>query len=214
MFDTLQTFIIILWIVILAYIAFLLTIAISEDVDFPKVFYPFVRKNKKKLFFIFASTILFILFLNSLVIVKEGQVAVISRHEIPISIRENGVSFKLPFIDKKNTFSINEQLMKVGTPDPLVIPLKDLDNAKAIVTISFHINDPTLLYSSAKSIENAQMLLLPRLKDLIQTDSSKYTKKDFLLNKENFIKDISNQLEPILQVYGIAINQVFMEVLV
>lgn len=151
-----------------------------------------------------------ILAFTSFYTVKEGSVAIIERFGRVIGVKEPGLHFKLPFADKKTTIVTREQTIKFGGDEefaPIRVSTKDMQTIGVDLTVSNITTDPMKVY---KSFVGRQLysMLLPRIKDSVQTNVSKYTIEEFVSKRATLADDIFNDIKKKTEKYGIVITNV------
>lgn len=151
-----------------------------------------------------------ILVFTSFYTVKQGSVAVIERFGKVIGVKEPGLHFKLPFADKKTTIVTREQTIKFGEGEefaPLRVSTKDMQTIGVDLTVSNITTDPMKVYTSFVGRQLYSMLL-PRIKDSVQTNISKYTIEEFVSKRATLANDIFNDIKKKTEKYGIVITNV------
>lgn len=151
-----------------------------------------------------------ILAFTSFYTVKEGSVAIVERFGRVIGVKEPGLHFKLPFADKKTTIVTREQTIKFGGDEefaPIRVSTKDMQTIGVDLTVSNITTDPMKVY---KSFVGRQLysMLLPRIKDSVQTNVSKYTIEEFVSKRATLADDIFNDIKKKTEKYGIVITNV------
>lgn len=151
-----------------------------------------------------------ILAFTSFYTVKEGSVAIVERFGKVIGVKEPGLHFKLPFADKKTTIVTREQTIKFGGDEefaPIRVSTKDMQTIGVDLTVSNITTDPMKVY---KSFVGRQLysMLLPRIKDSVQTNVSKYTIEEFVSKRATLADDIFNDIKKKTEKYGIVITNV------
>lgn len=151
-----------------------------------------------------------ILAFTSFYTVKEGSVAIVERFGKVVGVKEPGLHFKLPFADKKTTIVTREQTIKFGGDEefaPIRVSTKDMQTIGVDLTVSNITTDPMKVY---KSFVGRQLysMLLPRIKDSVQTNVSKYTIEEFVSKRATLADDIFNDIKKKTEKYGIVITNV------
>lgn len=170
-----------------------------------------IKKGLKSLTVIVViAVIAIILGFTSFYTVKEGSVAIIERFGKVIGVKEPGLHFKLPFADKKTTIVTREQTIKFGGDEefaPIRVSTKDMQTIGVDLTVSNITTDPMKVY---KSFVGRQLysMLLPRIKDSVQTNVSKYTIEEFVSKRATLADDIFNDIKKKTEKYGIVITNV------
>lgn len=170
-----------------------------------------IKKGIKSLTVIVViAVIAIILGFTSFYTVKEGSVAIVERFGKVIGVKEPGLHFKLPFADKKTTIVTREQTIKFGGDEefaPIRVSTKDMQTIGVDLTVSNITTDPMKVY---KSFVGRQLysMLLPRIKDSVQTNVSKYTIEEFVSKRATLADDIFNDIKKKTEKYGIVITNV------
>lgn len=151
-----------------------------------------------------------ILAFTSFYTVKQGSVAIVERFGKVIGVKEPGLHFKLPFADKKTTIVTREQTIKFGGDEefaPIRVSTKDMQTIGVDLTVSNITVDPMKVYTSFVGRQLYSMLL-PRIKDSVQTNVSKYTIEEFVSKRATLANDIFNDIKKKTEKYGIVITNV------
>ena len=172
-----------------------------------------VRKFKslgKTIGIIFIILLALALFRSTSFNVNEGSVAIITRFGKVIDVKDPGLNFKIPFIDKKITMRTREQTIKFGDGEeyaPLRVSTKDMQSISLDLTVSNITTDPLKVYKAFTG-RQLESMLLPRIKDAVQSNISKYTIEEFIVQRpklaDNILKDVNSKTEK----YGIVVTNV------
>ena len=117
----------------------------------------------KKALGIFGVIVLLVL-TNAFYVVDQSEQAIVLRFGAPVddAIREPGLYFKTPFIEKVRRF---EKRLLIWDGDPNQIPTKGREFISVDTTARFRIEDPLLFYESVATEQGAQS----RLDDIIDS---------------------------------------------
>lgn len=169
-----------------------------------------VEINKKILLPIVAICLVLLLVFSSTYTVKQGNVAIVSRFGKTIGVKNPGLNFKIPIADKVYTMTTREQTIKFGVGEefePLTVSTKDMQTIDLDLTVSNITNDPLKVYNSFTG-RQLESLLLPRIKDAVQTNVSRYTIEEFVSQRAKLAQDIFSDIKEDFESYGITITNV------
>lgn len=147
---------------------------------------------------------------TSVFTVKQGSVAIITRFGKVVDVKEPGLNFKIPFVDRRTTMVTREQTIKFGKDEefrPLTVSTKDMQTINLDLTVSDITTDPLKVYKSFTG-RQLESLLLPRIKDAVQTNISRYTIEQFVSQRAKLAEDIFNDIKKDFEPYGILITNV------
>lgn len=164
----------------------------------------------KKLPAFIGILVLVVLLASSVFTVKQGTVAVITRFGKVAGVKEAGLNFKMPLIDKKHTMVTREQTIKFGVDEefkPLTVSTKDMQTISLDLTVSNVTSDPLKVYTSFTG-RQLESLMLPRIKDSVQTNISRYTIEEFVSQRAKLADDIYKDVKKDFEPYGIVITNV------
>lgn len=155
------------------------------------------------------------LFTGTIFRVDTGDVAIISRFGEVKRIAEPGLHFKLPFIESKMFMRTREQTIKFGAqvdgaPDDapyITATTKDMQTIKIALTVSDVTTDPLKLYKAFTG-NHVRSLMIPRVKDTVQSEVAKYTIENFVSSREEMVSGIFSKLEKDFEPYGLTLTDV------
>lgn len=164
---------------------------------------------------VLAVVILAVLFMGFVFRVNTGEVAIISRFGEVKRIAEPGLHFKLPFVESKMFMRTREQTIKFGAqvegaPDDapyITATTKDMQTIKIALTVSDVTTDPLKLYKAFTG-NHVRSLMIPRVKDTVQSEVAKYTIENFVSSREEMVSGIFSKLEKDFEPYGLTLTDV------
>ena len=166
--------------------------------------------SKKTIRTVFLLVLIIVAGLSSAFTVKQGSVAIVSRFGKVLGVKEPGLNFKVPFIDRVYTMVTREQTIKFGKEEefaPITVSTKDMQTINLDLTVSNVTTDPLKVFTSFTG-RQLESLLLPRIKDAVQTNVSRYTIEEFVSQRANLANDIYNDIKKDFEPYGITITNV------
>ena len=155
----------------------------------------------------------FILTLMSLYNVDTGQVAIVKRFGKVISIKEEVLNFKLPIGDKFYKMNTREQTLRFSyegdnNDSPAIsASTRDMQTVLVSITVSDIVTDPMRLYRAFTG-NHVRSMMVPRVKDAVQSQVSKYTIEEFIAKRDQLSKDIYDDLETTFANYGVTLTNV------
>lgn len=155
----------------------------------------------------------FVLTLMSLYNVDTGQVAIVKRFGKVIAIKEEGLNFKLPIVDKVYRMNTREQTLRFSyegdnNDSPAIsASTRDMQTVLVSITVSDIVTDPMRLYRAFTG-NHVRSMMVPRVKDAVQSQVSKYTIEEFIAKRDQLSKDIYDDLEETFANYGVTLTNV------
>lgn len=155
----------------------------------------------------------FVLALMSLYNVDTGQVAIVKRFGKVIAIKEEGLNFKLPIVDKVYKMNTREQTLRFSyegdnNDSPAIsASTRDMQTVLVSITVSDIVTDPMKLYRAFTG-NHVRSMMVPRVKDAVQSQVSKYTIEEFIAKRDQLSKDIYDDLETTFANYGVTLTNV------
>lgn len=173
---------------------------------------PYERETKILKLIAFGIALLAIVVLVSLstFTVKQGTVAIITKFGKVVDIKEPGLHFKIPFVEKKKVMEVRERTVKFGEGEEfksIKVSTKDMQTIDLELTVSNVTTDPLKLYKAFTG-RHLESLMLPRIKDAVQGNISKYTIEQFISQRPQLALDIFNDIKSDLEPYGILVTNV------
>ena len=154
-----------------------------------------------------------ILLLTSFYNVDTGQVGIVKRFGKVIAIKEEGLNFKAPLIDKVYKMNVREQTLKFSyegdnnDAPAISASTKDMQTVLVSVTVSDVVSDPMKLYRAFTG-NHVRSMMVPRVKDAVQSQVARYTIEEFIAKRDQLSKDIYNDLENTFAGYGVTLTNV------
>lgn len=155
----------------------------------------------------------FVLTLMSLYNVDTGQVAIVKRFGKVIAIKEEGLNFKLPIVDKVYKMNTREQTLRFSyegdnNDSPAIsASTRDMQTVLVSITVSDVVSDPMKLYRAFTG-NHVRSMMVPRVKDAVQSQVAKYTIEEFIAKRDQLSKDIYSDLEETFANYGVTLTNV------
>lgn len=154
-----------------------------------------------------------ILLLTSFYNVDTGQVGIVKRFGKVIAIKEEGLNFKASLIDKVYKMNVREQTLKFSyegdnnDAPAISASTKDMQTVLVSVTVSDVVSDPMKLYRAFTG-NHVRSMMVPRVKDAVQSQVARYTIEEFIAKRDQLSKDIYNDLENTFAGYGVTLTNV------
>ena len=172
-----------------------------------------VVKGIKGFFLVFIALAVIVMFIGTFYNVDTGQVGIVMRFGKVIAIKEEGLNLKLPVIDRVYRMNIREQTMKFSNEGDsndapaISASTRDMQTVLVSVTVSDIVTDPMKLYRAFTG-NHVRSMMVPRVKDAVQTQVSKYTIEEFIAKRDQLSQDIYDDLEKTFANYGITLTNV------
>lgn len=145
--------------------------------------------------------------------VNTGQVAIIKRFGKVIAIKEEGLNIKLPIIDSVHYMNTREQTLRFSNEGDnndapaISASTRDMQTVLVSVTVSDVTSDPMKLYRAFTG-NHVRSMMIPRVKDAVQSQVSKYTIEEFIAKRDQLSQDIYDDLEKTFASYGVTLTNV------
>lgn len=151
-----------------------------------------------------------VLVFSSMFTVQTGEVAVVKRFGKVMSVKGEGLNFKLPFVDTSEIIVVREQTIRFGQGEeysPISASTRDMQTVSIEVTVSDVVNDPMKLYTSFTG-NHVRSLLVPRIRDAVQSNVAKYSIEQFVAQRAALASNIFDELKIELEPYGLTLTNV------
>ena len=159
----------------------------------------------------FLVIILSSIFLRNCYTVKTGEVAVISTFGKLDRIENEGLHFKIPFIQSKDFMETREKTYIFGKTQEmdttLEVSTKDMQTIKLEFTVQANISDPEKLYR-AFSLNYEWRFIRPRVNEIVQSTIAKYTIEEFVSMRATISSEIFRELQDDFMAYGLNVSNV------
>lgn len=147
---------------------------------------------------------------TSMFTVQTGEVAIMKRFGKVTGIKKEGLNYKLPFVDSSEIVVVKEQTIRFGEGEEyatLSASTRDMQTVQIELTVSDVVNDPLKLYTSFTG-NHVNALLVPRIRDAVQSNVAKYTIEQFVAQRAALATNIFDELKIELEPYGITLTNV------
>lgn len=143
--------------------------------------------------------------------VKTGEVAVISTFGKLDRIENEGLHFKIPFIQSKDFIETREKTYIFGKTQEmdttLEVSTKDMQSIKIEFTVQANISDPEKLYR-AFGLKYEWRFIRPRVNEIVQATIAKYTIEEFVSKRAIISAEIFRDLQDDFAEYGLNVSNV------
>lgn len=159
---------------------------------------------------VFLIVLAAVLVFSSMFTVQTGEVAVVKRFGKVMSVKGEGLNFKLPFVDTSEIIVVREQTIRFGQGEeysPISASTRDMQTVSIEVTVSDVVNDPMKLYTSFTG-NHVRSLLVPRIRDAVQSNVAKYSIEQFVAQRAALASNIFDELKIELEPYGLTLTNV------
>ena len=144
-----------------------------------------------------------IISLPSIFTVKTGETAVITRFGKVIRTEQAGLNFKVPLIEKKTKIETREQKIQ----SKFSVSSEDIQSIDTEIAVQYRIVNIMKLYEDFKN-DYKSRLLEPRISEIVQSNTAKYTIEEVVEKRQQLSQDIFNNLKADLEPYGIQVTKV------
>lgn len=158
------------------------------------------------------AVLVVMLLIISVFTVKTGEVAIISRFGKVERVCNPGLNFKIPFIESKMIMTTKERTVKFGNyagadEGPICVSTSDMQTITLEVAVANVIEKPLELYE-AYTGNHLTSMMIPRIKDAVQSHIAKYTIEEFVSERDALAKAIFDDLFEQFAEYGIRVTNV------
>lgn len=145
-----------------------------------------------------------ILFLGGFRTIKSGQVGIKTRFGKVIDTQmDEGVNFKLPFIEKIVKMNIQVQKIELDTTSAS----KDLQDVNMKLAVNYRVNGKkaTSLYKNVGT-KYEEVILQPAIQESIKAITSNYTAEELITNRSEVSVKCMEMLQTKVEKYGLSID--------
>ena len=168
-------------------------------------------KNVKLGLFGVIAIVLAVIIFSSTFTVETGEVAIISTFGKVSSIKQEGLNFKLPFVQNKDTMEVRERIYYFSKDNDmdtsLIVSTKDIQTINVELTVQASIADPEKLYRSFRG-KHESRFIRPRVREIVQATISKYTIEEFIRKRTEISRLILDDLKDDFEIYGISVSNI------
>ncbi len=159
---------------------------------------------EEKKYWIIIIFIIGVIFINSITIIHSGEVGIRIRFGKVIEKSTNeGINYKIPFIDNIQKMNIKIQKSEVETSSSS----KDLQEVNMNLAVNYKVEKKTAtkLYKEVGTDYN-RVILEPAIEESIKAITSKYTAEELITNRSDVSKKCMEELSSKVRKYGITIT--------
>ena len=160
-------------------------------------------KDVRKVMIVILIIIGIIISFFNIYTVNTGETAVITRFGKVVRTEQAGLHVKIPLIEKKAKFETREQKFQ----SKFAVSSEDIQSIETEIAVQYKITDIQTLYKDFKT-EYKQRLLEPRVAEIVQANTAKYTIEEVIEKRQQLSTDIFNNLKADLAPYGIQVSKV------
>ena len=143
--------------------------------------------------------------------VKTGEVAVISTFGKLDRIENEGLHFKIPFIQSKDFIETREKTYIFGRTEEmdttLEVSTKDMQRIRLEFTVQANVSDAEKLYR-AFGLKFEWRFIRPRVNEIVQSTIAKYTIEEFVSKRAIISSEIFRDLQDDFAEYGLNVSNV------
>lgn len=162
-----------------------------------------ILKEKKMIIAISSVAIVVLLFLLSFTTIKSGEVGIRVRFGKVVSKTNEGVNFKVPFIERIERMNIKVQKAEVRTNSSS----KDLQEVDMSLAVNYKV-DSKKAVNLYKTVGTGyrEVILEPAIEESIKAVTSKYTAEELITNRSEVSQKSMEELSKKVEKYGIIVN--------
>ena len=162
-----------------------------------------MKKDMKKVGVGIISVFVLVTLFFNVYTVKTGETVVISRFGKVVRTEQAGLHMKMPVIEKKAKFETREQKFQ----SKFSVSSEDIQTIETEIAVQYKITNIQTLYNDFKT-DYKQRLLEPRVAEIVQANTAKYTIEEVIEKRQQLSADIFNNLKSDLEPYGIQVSKV------
>ena len=159
----------------------------------------------------FLLTVIAVLILSNAYTVKTGEVAIISTFGKVSKIQEEGLHFKIPFVQTKYMLETREKLYSFSKSyeydKSLNVSTKDIQSINIQLTVQASVSNPEKLYRSFMGT-HVNRFINPRVQEIVQATISKYTIEEFVSKRTEISRLIFDDLKDDFETYGLVVSNI------
>jgi regulator of protease activity HflC (stomatin/prohibitin superfamily) len=143
--------------------------------------------------------------------IDAGERGVHTRFSNVVGIKDPGLYFKLPFIDKIRTFNVKTQVVSYEREEPLEAASKDLQAIQIATVVNYHL-DPSAVgqiytqYGREDVFETN--VIRPTVRDTVKAVASQYTTEELVTKRPEFTEAVRVKLNERLVDNHVIVEQV------
>ena len=157
---------------------------------------------QKKFIFIIIGFVIIIAIALSVVTVSTGSKGIVLRFSNAVSVRDAGLSFKIPIIESVRLMEVREQ----NTQRTFSVSSKDIQTIDVTINVQFAITGDVLeLYKNFGTDYNRR-LIEPRVSESINAVVARYTIEEFVEKRSILAQELLEELKSDFSPYGITVS--------
>lgn len=146
-----------------------------------------------------------IVLMGSFFTVDSGERALVLRFGTVISVVDDGLHFKLPFVDSVKKVSVRTQ----KAHSPAAAGTNDLQNVATEVALNYHLDPAVLKDTYARvGLDVEAKVIEPRIQEVVKAVVARYTAEQLLRQREQVKSEIVMGLAQSLATYNITLEDV------
>ena len=162
------------------------------------------KKVKRVVALIITIVLIILIILTSFRTIKSGQVGIRVRFGKVVETKMNeGVNFKIPFIEKIVKMNIQVQKVEIETESSS----KDLQTVKMNLAVNYKIDGlkATRLYKNVGT-KYEDVVLQPAIQESVKAVTSKYTAEELITKRNEVSNECVKELETKVKKYGLLVD--------
>lgn len=142
---------------------------------------------------------------SSFYTVHSGERGILFRFGHIVSITDDGLHMKFPFVDDVKLVDVRTQ--KVSTPAGA--GTKDMQNVDTVVALNYHFDHDKLADTYNRvGLDVDVKIIDPRIQEIVKSVIAKYSAEELLLKRETIKDTISTNLRASLVTYNIIVEDI------
>ena len=144
-------------------------------------------------------------------IIATGEVGIVSKFGKIERIDQPGFHFRVPFIEGVHIIETREQLYEFKQGDTnfpsLSVSTKDIQTISLDISVQVSVSEPEKLYKAFKG-QHESRIIRPRIREVTQTNISKFTIEEFVSRRVELSNMIAKDLKDDFAKYGLVVGNV------
>lgn len=141
--------------------------------------------------------VLVILAFGSFGTIDAGERGVQTRFGAVVAIKDQGLYFKLPFVDKIRVFNVKTQVVIYERENPLASASKDLQDVQVATVVNYHLDPVSVsnIYSDyGREDVFEENVIRPAVRDTVKAMASQFTAEELVTRRPEFTDAVLSKL--------------------
>lgn len=159
-------------------------------------------KNGRIVGVIVIAIVILVFFVQSIVIVDTGRKGILIRLGKAISVKDPGMSFKIPIVDFVKMMEVRDQNVQKNYG----VSSKDIQTIDVIINVQYSITGDVLSLYDKFGVDYKERLIEPRVSESVNAVVARYTIEEFIEKRSILAKELLQELKNDFDPYGINVS--------